>query len=188
MSQGFTSLSNQFLIAMPSLEDPHFFHSVTYICEHSDQGAMGIVINQPLDLHLGDALDQMKIPIASPAAATQILFMGGPVQAERGFVIHQPAGDWESSLQLSPDIAITTSRDILAAIAEGKGPMQTLVALGYAGWGPGQLEQEIIDNAWLHCPMDKAILFEQPTEKRWKAAASSIGIDLNLLPQDSGHA
>lgn len=188
MSQNFSSLTNQFLIAMPSLDDPNFFHSVTYICEHTEEGAMGIVINHPMDLHLGDVLEQMSIPIDNPAAATQSLFLGGPVQTERGFVIHEPVGQWESTLSTSDDIAITTSRDILAAIASGQGPMHTLVALGYAGWGPGQLEKEIADNAWLNGPMDKAILFEQPTEKRWKAAASLMGIDLNLLSQEVGHA
>ena len=188
MSQSFTSLTNQFLIAMPALHDPNFYHSVTYICEHNEEGAMGIVINHPTDLHLGDVLDQMDIPIGSPAAATQTLFLGGPVQTERGFVIHQPAGEWDSSLLVSQDIAITTSRDILSAIADGNGPDRVLVALGYAGWGPGQLEQEIAENSWLNCPMDNAILFEKPTEKRWKAAASLMGVDLNLLSNDIGHA
>lgn len=188
MGKNFTSLSNQFLIAMPTLHDPNFFHSVTYICEHTEDGAMGIVINHPMNLHLGDVLEQMKIPIDNPAAATQILFLGGPVQPERGFVIHYPIGNWDSSLRINDDIAITTSRDVLAAIAQGRGPEKMLVALGYAGWGPGQLEKEIAENAWLYCPVDQAILFEQPTEKRWKAAASSIGINLDLLPKDVGHA
>lgn len=188
MGQHFTSLHNQFLIAMPALEDPNFFHSVTYICEHTEDGAMGIVINHPMELHLSDVLEQMDIPVDDPAIASQALFLGGPVQTERGFVIHEPVGQWESTLATSKDIAITTSRDILSAIASGQGPNHTLVALGYAGWGPGQLEKEIADNAWLNCPADKAILFEHPTEKRWKAAASLMGIDLDLLSMDAGHA
>jgi putative transcriptional regulator len=181
-------LTNHFLIAMPALADPNFFHTVTYICEHNENGAMGIVINRPMDLSLGDVLKQLKIEPSQNIDTAIRIYEGGPVQREHGFVIHSPLGAWDSSLRVTPDIAITTSRDILTAIAHNEGPERYLIALGYAGWGAGQLEQEMSDNAWLSGPADEKILFDMEAEKRWSAAAALLGIDVNLLSSEVGHA
>lgn len=183
-----TCLTNHFLIAMPQLADPNFFHSVTYICEHNDDGAMGIVINRPLEIGLAEVLDHIDIQGNEKNLKDQIIFMGGPVQPERGFVIHSPAKQWDSSLLVTDDIGVTTSRDILTAIANDQGPEQFVIALGYAGWGNGQLEQEIKQNSWLSGPATKEILFEVPYQQRWEAAASSLGVDVNLISGDAGHA
>lgn len=185
---GATNLTNHFLIAMPQLADPNFFHTVTYICEHTDQGALGIVINRPLDVRLGEILDHMDIDASTDAVSERIVYMGGPVQQERGFVLHRPATQWDSTLLITDDIGLTTSRDVLAAMARGEGPVESLVALGYAGWGAGQLEQELAANAWLSGPADDRILFRTPVEKRWEEAAALLGVDLNLLSGDAGHA
>ncbi len=182
------SLRNHFLIAMPALADPNFAHTVTYICEHNPEGALGIVINRPMDISLGDVLNHMKIQPGEHVDTAVPVYTGGPVQPERGFVLHQPTGAWTSSLPITDDIALTTSRDIMTAIGHGEGPRQFLLALGYAGWGAGQLEQEIIDNAWLSGPADPAILFDLPVEERWAAAAALIGVDLTLLSSETGHA
>lgn len=181
-------LTNHFLIAMPTLADPNFFHTVTYICEHNDQGAMGIVINRPMEISLGDVLKQLNIEPSENIDTDARIYEGGPVQREHGFVIHSPLGAWDSSLTITPDIAITTSRDILTAIAHNEGPERYLIALGYAGWGAGQLEQEMSDNAWLSGPADENILFDMATENRWNAAAALLGVDLNLLSSEVGHA
>ncbi|MCC5810089.1 MAG: YqgE/AlgH family protein [Ectothiorhodospiraceae bacterium] len=182
------SLNNHFLIAMPSLDDPNFQRTVTYVCEHNDDGALGIVINRPTDITLGELLEHMDIQPGSDRIANQVVYMGGPVQRERGFVLHPPGDDWDSSLRVSESIVVTTSRDILAAIAEGAGPDRYLVALGYAGWGGGQLERELGQNAWLSGPADADIIFHRENEQRWQAAATLLGVDLNLLPSDAGHA
>lgn len=183
-----TSFRDHFLIAMPGLADPNFTHTVTYICEHNDEGAMGIVINRPMIVTLGDILEQMEVEPSKSVDIQQQVFEGGPVQTEHGFVIHSPVGAWESSLTITPDIALTTSRDILSAIGHGEGPQHYLIALGYAGWGPGQLEEEMAQNAWLSGPASQKILFDTPLEKRWAAAAALLGVDLNLLSSDIGHA
>jgi putative transcriptional regulator len=182
------SLSNHFLIAMPTLDDPNFHHTTTYICEHNEDGALGVVINRPLEMQLGDILRHMDIHPANDGIATQQVYMGGPVQSDRGFVLHEPSGDWEATLQVTETIGITSSRDILAAIAEGKGPDHAIVTLGYAGWGAGQLEEELAANAWLSGPASSTVVFETPIEERWMAAAALLGIDLNLLSGDAGHA
>jgi putative transcriptional regulator len=181
-------LDNHFLIAMPGLADPNFFHTVTYICEHDANGAMGIVINRPLDMTLGEILGHMEIDAEDPAIASQKVFQGGPVQPERGFVLHRPLGDWEATLKVTDDIGVTASQDILTAIADHHGPDQSLIALGYAGWAAGQLEQEMAENAWLSGPADPGIVFNLPHEERWLAAAAALGVDLNLLSGDVGHA
>jgi len=181
-------LTNHFLIAMPALADPNFFHTVTYICEHNRDGALGIVINRPLDMSLGEILSQLDCETGNSDISGRPVYMGGPVQQERGFVLHQPVGEWEATLRITDDIGITTSRDILAAIARGDGPGHSLIALGYAGWAPGQLEQEIADNAWLNGPADPEILFNLPDDRRWTAAAALLGVDLTLLSGDAGHA
>lgn len=182
------SLKNQLLIAMPSLEDPNFSRTVTYICEHGEHGAMGIVLNRPTDLNLTDILNHMEIEGGMGKAGEQIVYLGGPVEEERGFVLHTHTDPWDSTLAINDDISITTSRDILEAMAKGDGPKQTLVALGYAGWGAGQLEREMQDNAWLSGPVEQAILFDLPAEDRWEAAARVLGVDVNLLSSEAGHA
>jgi len=186
MAQDF--LTNQFLVAMPSLEDPNFRESVTFICEHNAHGALGIIINRPMNVVLDDILKQLDLKAESPAMGATPVFLGGPVQPERGFVIHEPQGDWQATLKVGENIGVTTSRDVLAALAGGNGPKRSFVALGYAGWSPGQLEEEIKSNSWLSAPADAAIIFDTPVEQRWQAAARSIGVDLSLLSGDAGHA
>ena len=183
-----SSLTNHFLIAMPSLKDPNFFHGVTYICEHDEEGAMGIMINRPLDIDLGEVLGQMHIDSELPEVASIPIFLGGPVQCERGFVLHKPHGRWEATLEVTAEIGVTSSRDILEAIARGAGPRQYLIALGYAGWAAGQLEQEMADNAWLSVPADDRIIFETPFDQRWERAAALTGVDIRRLSSDIGHA
>ena len=180
-------LTNQFLIAMPSLEDPNFSRTVTFLCAHNDEGAMGIVINRPLDLNLGEVLEHMALRASSPDIEQMVVVQGGPVQRERGFVIHQPTGDWDSVLRVGEEIGVATSRDILAALAEGGGPERTLVALGYAGWGAGQLEQEVLANAWLSGPADSSIIFDVPYEERWESATRALGVDPERLSGEAGH-
>jgi putative transcriptional regulator len=181
-------LTNHFLIAMPTLADPNFAQTVTYICVHNDDGAMGIVINRPLDLALGEVLSQMDLDCDNPVIRDQPVYQGGPVHTDRGFVLHRPAASWGSTIAITPDIGVSTSRDILAAIATGSGPTDALVALGYAGWGAGQLEQEMGENAWLSGPADLEIIFVTPVERRWERAARLIGVDLAALSHDIGHA
>ncbi|WP_303901730.1 YqgE/AlgH family protein [Thiohalomonas denitrificans] len=183
-----SDLTNHFLIAMPGLADPNFSHTVTYICEHNEKGAMGIVINRPSELTLGEVFDHMGIE-ASPRVDVEVpVYEGGPVEPEHGFVIHASVGAWDSSLKVTDDIAVTTSRDVLSAIAYGEGPKRYLFALGYAGWGAGQLEDEIASNAWLSGPADSSILFESGPGQRWTAAAALLGVDVNLLSSQIGHA
>lgn len=183
-----SNLTNQFLIAMPSLADPNFSHTVTYICAHNEDGAMGIVINRPLDLDLGEVLRQMEMSSDSEAVGAIPVYHGGPVQTDRGFILHHSDTEWQSSLHVSDDIGIATSRDILQAIAEGRGPEDTLIALGYAGWGAGQLEEEIKENVWLNGPASLDIIFKTPSDQRWSAAARILGVELDNLSSDVGHA
>ncbi len=183
-----TSLTNHFLIAMPGLKDPNFARTVTYVCEHTEHGAMGIVINRPMDIRLGEVLDQLDIEPAVSGVAGVRVYLGGPVQTDRGFVIHSGPLEYDSTLAITPDIRVTTSRDVLEAIAQGQGPAHTLIALGYAGWGSGQLEEELSANAWLSGPADGDIIFSRSPGERWLAAAQLLGIDLNLLSGDAGHA
>ncbi len=186
MAQDF--LINQFLVAMPSLTDPNFQQSVVYICEHNAQSALGIVINRSTNIVLHDIFKQLSIEADDPLLGQQPVFQGGPVQMERGFVIHEPPGNWESTLTLGERLGVTSSRDVLASMARGRGPQHSFVALGYAGWGAGQLETELANNSWLNTPADRGIIFETPVEQRWQAAAQLIGVDLALLSGDSGHA
>ncbi|RMG31819.1 MAG: YqgE/AlgH family protein, partial [Gammaproteobacteria bacterium] len=175
-------------IAMPGLADPNFFQTVTYLCEHDAQGAMGLVINRPTEMRLGELLQHIGIEVGDEAVRERPVFVGGPVQPERGFVLHEPIGDWEATLRVNDRIGVTASQDILGAIARGEGPRHYLVALGYAGWGAGQLEEEMLANAWLSGPADPEILFETPVEQRWQAAARRLGVDLHMLSGDAGHA
>jgi putative transcriptional regulator len=181
------SLRDHFLIAMPGLNDSSFAHTVTYICEHSDKGAMGVVINAATPMLLKEIFSQMDLDDLSNQG-DQIVMSGGPVQPERGFVLHTNDTKWQSTLEVSPEISLTASRDIIAALAEGRGPKQCLVALGYAGWGEGQLEAEIAANSWLTVPANKDIIFNTPLEQRWASAAQVLGVDVNLIPSTPGHA
>ena len=183
-----TNLTNQFLISMPSLKDPNFEKTVTYICVHNEEGAMGIVINKPLEIGLGEIFLQMDIPVNNPKANDKMIYQGGPVQIDHGFILHQTNTEWDSSIVVSPDLCVTTSKDILEAIAEGEGPEESLIALGYAGWSAGQLEQEIMDNAWLNGPADTEIIFNTESNECWQSAANHIGVDINKLSTHIGHA
>ncbi|TNJ35344.1 YqgE/AlgH family protein [Arenimonas terrae] len=180
-------LANHFLIAMPALEDPNFQRSVTLICQHDAEGAMGIVINRVADYTLGELLAQMELSADEGLAAVPLV-AGGPVQPDRGFVLHDDPRDWSSTLRFGDGLAVTTSRDILTAMAGGDGPGNVLVALGYAGWTAGQLEAELAENSWLTVPADRDILFHRPLDQRWQAAAFSAGVDLARLTGYAGHA
>ncbi len=181
-------LSNQFLIAMPNLADSNFSHTVSYLCQHNEEGALGIVINRPININLGSILQQMGISTSIQEVIDTPVFAGGPVQQERGFIIHSRCSkSWDSTISTSDTVSLTSSRDILKAIATGEGPDQYFIALGYAGWGEGQLEKEIINNAWLNTPCEENILYNTPAEQRWDAAARQIGIDINQLTAPAGH-
>ena len=181
-------LKHHFLIAMPHMADPHFAQTVTYLVDHNEQGAMGLVINRPNGLNLADVLEQLR-PDEEPNALCQSLpiFAGGPVQTDRGFVLHPAGSQFQATLELGP-LSLSTSQDVLFAIADGSGPQQYLITLGYAGWEAGQLEAELADNAWLTCPADNNILFDLPFDQRLNAAAARLGINLSLLTSQAGHA
>lgn len=181
------SLRDHFLIAMPSLEGSIFSHSVTYLCDHSEHGAMGIIINQPMDITMGDVFDQLQLSRHS-AHRSQPVLAGGPVNLERGFVLHRQSGQWQSTLKITDEICLTASKDIVTAISRDEGPKNALFALGYAGWAPGQLESEIAENSWLTLPADSNIIFDVPIEERWAATAKQLGIDMNLISSIAGHA
>ena len=181
-------LNNQFIIAMPTLINSNFSHAAIYLCQHNAEGALGIVINRQSDMKLKEIFMQMDIPINSHIAAETPVYMGGPVQQERGFVLHTTGGKWAISLPISDTMSLTTSRDIIEAIARGEGPERYFVALGYAGWGRGQLEQEMLNNSWLNTPFGEPILFDTPIDLRWRMAASQIGIDIHQLTTGAGHA
>ena len=178
----------QLLIAMPGLSDPNFDHGVTLMCQHNEEGALGITINQSSDLKLMDVLSQLDIECQDEAIAEQPVLHGGPVQQERGFVLHSEDGQWEATTRVAPGIMVTTSRDILEAIAQNRGPSKYAVALGYAGWSAGQLEDEIKDNAWLNVPADSSIVFDSPIDDRWSRAVAALGIDVSTLQPVGGHA
>ena len=182
------NLTGHFLIAMPNLADPNFFHTVTFLCEHNPAGAMGLVVNRPTDIMLADLAEQIGVEITEPDVANTPVYQGGPVQTERGFVLHTPFGEWDNSLEVTPEVTLTLSQDILEAIGAGVGPEKYIIALGYAGWGEGQLEEELAANAWLNGPADASIIFDTPAESRWTAAASHLGVDLGTLSSDVGHA
>ena len=180
--------NQQLLIAMPGMQDPNFNRGVTLMCQHTQDGALGITINRNSDLTLMDVLSQLNIACEDEAIANQPVLEGGPVQQERGFVLHTPAGEWDSTSAVAPGIFVTTSRDILEAIAQNRGPEKYLVALGYAGWSAGQLEDELKENAWLNTSADSAIIFDSPINDRWSAAVESLGIDAAMLQPVGGHA
>jgi putative transcriptional regulator len=182
------NLTNHFLIAMPNMVDPYFAKSLALICEHNDQGALGVVINRPIEMTLQALFDQISIPLGEPRLKGIPVHFGGPVQIDRGFVLHQPLGTWQSTLAVNSEIGLTTSKDVLQAVARGEGPSQILVTLGYAGWAPGQLEQELIQNAWLSVPAKPELIFNLPPEQRLAAAMELLGVNFANLSDDAGHA
>ena len=183
-----TALTNSFLIAMPSMRDPSFKRGVAFLCQHGEEGAMGLLVNRLSEYRLGDVLAQMNLSSTRAEVADSPVLIGGPVQPERGFVLHAPHGQWESSFKISKSICVTTSRDILVAIAEGRGPERAIVTLGYSGWGAGQIETELKENAWLTAPASETILFDTPIEQRWDAAAALVGVNIANLTSYSGRA
>ncbi|WP_047548305.1 YqgE/AlgH family protein [Methylotenera sp. G11] len=188
-----TNFTGHFLIAMPNLTDPYFAKSVTFICTHNQDGAMGIVINQPTEMTYGTLFEKINLKLEDQALAAKPVLYGGPVQPERGFVLHQPPGAWDSSITISGNTALTTSKDILDAVAGGNAPEKLLLSLGYAGWTAGQLEQEISQNAWLSVkPEDQEtlnkVLFDTPHEEQLKAAMALLGFDASMLSDVAGHA
>lgn len=188
MQDAATPLANQLLIASPALSDPNFARSVTLICQHDDDGAMGVVVNRASEYTLGEVLRQMNLASQDPRLDGQVVLAGGPVHPERGFVLHDGDGRWDSSLAIGNGLYVSTSRDILEAMARGDGPAHATVALGCAGWGAGQLEFELGENSWLTAPADPALLFDMPVEDRWQGAAGRIGVDMARMADYSGHA
>lgn len=188
MIEAVSYFDQQLLIAMPGMEDPNFNHGVTLMCQHNEDGALGITINRHSDLRLMDVLAQLEISCEDEHIANQPVLQGGPVQQERGFVLHSDDGQWEATTRVAPGIMVTTSRDILEAIAEHRGPSKFVVALGYAGWSAGQLEDELKDNAWLNTTADSAIVFDFPIDDRWARAVATLGIDAATLQPIGGHA
>ena len=182
------NLTQHFLIAMPKMADPYFARSLTYICEHNDQGALGVVVNRPIDLTLKALFERLSLELRDHERADAPVYFGGPVQTDRGFVLHAPSGDWQSTLKVGDAIGLTTSKDILEAVGRGEGPAQLLVTLGYAGWSAGQLEHELSQNAWLTVPAKDAILFDVPAEERLPAAMELLGVDFARLSDEAGHA
>lgn len=183
-----TPLANQFLVALPALADPNFSRTVALVCQHDDDGAMGVVVNRTSEYTLGEVFRQMGIESGDDALCARRVLAGGPVHPERGFVLHDGAGDWDSSLAIGGGLHVTTSRDVLEAMARGEGPGNALVALGCAGWGAGQLEHELAENSWLTVPADAALLFDTPLDARWQAAAGRLGVDVLRMPDYSGRA
>src|SRR3970040_474971 len=177
------NLTYHFLIAMPSMVDPNFARTLTFICEHNDQGALGIVVNPPIEINLHALLEQISIPPATDAFKTVPVHFGGPVQVDRGFVLHMPLGQWQSTLAAGSAIRLTTSKDVLQAVARGAGPEQILVTLGYAGWAPGQLEHELAQNAWLTVQAKAEVIFDRAPEARLPAAMELLGINFAHLSE-----
>ncbi|WP_462155278.1 YqgE/AlgH family protein [Pseudoalteromonas piscicida] len=183
------SLANHFLVAMPSMDDPFFNHTVTYLCEHSEDGAMGLVVNHPIDITVGELLDQIDIDNDKSSQAAQVnIYAGGPVHTDRGFVLHTPKFGYASSQELSSEIMITTSKDVLASLTSSHSPEGFIITLGYAGWVSGQLEKELKENTWLVVEADPEIIFNTPPEKRWEKAVQMLGIDVAQLSSQAGHA
>jgi putative transcriptional regulator len=182
-----TNLSNQFLLAMPGIVEGSLAGSIIYLCEHTSRGALGLVINRPTDLTLATLFERIDLKLEIGPVRDELVFFGGPVQTDRGFVLHAPVGEYSSSINLG-ELALTTSRDVLQAVAEGKGPERLLITLGYAGWGAGQLENKMAQNAWLNVSADTHIIFDVPPEQRYLAALKLLGIDPIMLAGNAGHA
>ncbi len=187
--KGHVSLAGQFLLAMPGMVGGTLANTVIYICDHNEDGALGLVVNRPTDLTVGDLLQRIDLDLALEIGPVKDapVFFGGPVQTDRGFVLHTPSGSYSSSVQLGP-MALTTSRDVLQDVSQGQGPQRLMISLGYAGWGAGQLESEMARNAWLNVDATQEILFDVPAEKRYEAALSQLGIDPAMLMSQAGHA
>ncbi len=183
---GFVSMADQFLMAMPSQTSDIFEGGVVYICEHSEEGALGLLLNRPTDLSVEQLLERLELEVNTDLPA-QTVFYGGPVQTDRGFVLHHPSGHYRSSVVLG-DMALTTSRDVLEDLARGEGPEQVFITLGYAGWSAGQLEQEMAANAWLNVNADRNIIFRKRPADRYSAALALLGIDPAALSGEAGHA
>lgn len=182
------NFTNHFLIAMPSMLDPNFAGTLTYVCDHGEQGAMGVVVNRPIELDMATLFTQIGLELMDEELKKSSVYYGGPVQTERGFVLHRPVGAWGSTLSVQDRVGLTTSKDILEATARQEGPEEILVTLGYAGWGPGQLEDEIKQNAWLTVEADPEVIFKRPPEERLAAAMQLLGIDMSMLSEEAGHA
>ncbi len=182
------NFTDHFLIAMPRMMDPNFAGTLTYICDHGDQGALGVVVNRPIELNLENLFSQIGLELIDEHLKQEPVYYGGPVQVERGFVLHRPVGVWGSTLSVNDRVGLTTSKDILEATARKEGPSEILVTLGYSGWGPGQLEDEIKQNAWLTVPADPDVIFGLPAQARLNAAIHLLGIDLTMLSEEAGHA
>jgi len=187
------NFTNQFLIAMPGIGEGTFAGTVIYLCEHTEKGALGLVINKPIDIKLKNLFEKVELSLDSSELAEQPVFFGGPVQTERGFVLHErQAGDgahYNSSLQIpGGDLEMTTSKDVLEALSHGAGPSRVLVTLGYSGWATGQLEEELSRNGWLNVDAVPEIIFDTPVEKRYERALALLGIDPRMLSQEAGHA
>jgi putative transcriptional regulator len=182
------NLTNHFLIAMPNMVDPFFARTLTYLCEHNDQGALGLVVNRPIDLTLQALFERLSLALRQREIADAPVYYGGPVQTDRGFVLHAPPGDWQSTLRVREAIGLTTSKDILEAVGRGEGPQRMMVTLGYAGWSAGQLEHELSQNAWLTVEARDAIIFDVPAEERLPAAMELLGLDFARLSDEAGHA
>ena len=181
------NLVNHFLIAMPQLQGSYFANSVVYMWRHCEDGALGIVVNLPLNMQLGEIFEQLDIAVQHPSCATQTVLSGGPVESDKGFILHDSARPWVSTIDIADDIRITTSRDILTDISHGEGPENYLVALGCAGWNPGQLEQEITDNTWIVCPASKDIIFSRDFARKADLAAATLGFNMAQLTPDAGY-
>jgi len=182
------NLTHHFLIAMPSMADPYFSKTLTYICEHNDQGALGLVVNRPIDMTLKALFERLSLQMGDNRSADAPIYFGGPVQTDRGFVLHAPAGEWQATLRVKDLIGLTTSKDILEAVGRGEGPEKILVTLGYAGWSPGQLEHELSQNAWLTVEARDGIIFDTPAGERLPAAMELLGLDYARLQDSAGHA
>jgi putative transcriptional regulator len=186
------SLTHHFLIAMPAMTDPNFARTLTYICEHNGDGALGVIVNRPLDMNLATLFERVDIPLNNPEVLSGLgkmpVYFGGPVQTDRGFVLHRPSGSWQSTLNVADDVALTSSRDILETMAGTGEPHDVLITLGYAGWEAGQLEWELAQNAWLTVPAKPQIIFDLPAEERLPAAMQLLGIDFANLADTAGHA
>ena len=185
------NLTDHFLIAMPAMADPYFAKSLIYIAEHNEQGALGLIVNRPIELNLATLFERISIPFTpenSVALSGLPVLFGGPVQTDRGFVLHAPIGEWQSTLSVNSEIGLTSSRDILQSVASSGHPQEILVTLGYSGWGAGQLEHELAQNAWLTVPASAHILFGVPCEERLASAMDMLGVDFTNLSESAGHA
>lgn len=182
------NLTDNFLIAMPAMQDPYFSHSLVYICEHNENGALGIIVNRPIDMNLASLFEKIDLPLNHSNLADLPVYFGGPVQLDRGFVLHRPVGNWQSTLSVNGEIGLTSSRDILTAVGSEGQPADFIVTLGYAGWDAGQLEDELGQNAWLTVPAPAGILFDVPPEERLPAAMQKLGVSFTQLSDIAGHA